>query len=120
MPNGGAAGCLHTLALDRMQRESREIIMKRIHCIRRFARVLAGLAGTLLAFVTVAPALATMPPPDPGEPAAPPVVHTVVTGGMPGWQIALIAAGAALIAAVLAVLADRVWVARRQVAAPTA
>jgi hypothetical protein len=33
---------------------------------------------------------------------------------MPGWQIALIAAGAALVAAVLAVLADRTWIARRR------
>ena len=33
--------------------------------------------------------------------------HTVVVGGMPGWQIALIAAGAALLAAALAVLAGR-------------
>jgi hypothetical protein len=38
---------------------------------------------------------------------AAPVV-TVVGGGMPGWQIALIAAGAALLAATLAVLAYRV------------
>jgi hypothetical protein len=32
---------------------------------------------------------------------------------MPGWQIALIAAGAALLAAAVAILADRVWAARR-------
>jgi hypothetical protein len=36
------------------------------------------------------------------------VTRTVVVGGMPGWQIALIAAGAALLTAMLAVLADRV------------
>jgi hypothetical protein len=45
------------------------------------------------------------------SPAAP--VVTVV-GGMPGWQIALIAIGAALVAAVCAVLAYRAWTARRQ------
>jgi LPS O-antigen subunit length determinant protein (WzzB/FepE family) len=39
---------------------------------------------------------------------------------MPGWQIALIAAGVAVVAAVLAVLADRAWAARRHVAAPSA
>jgi hypothetical protein len=33
---------------------------------------------------------------------------------MPGWQIALIAAGAALIAAALAILAYRMLAARRQ------
>jgi len=41
-------------------------------------------------------------------------VHAVVAVGMPGWQIALIAAGAALLAAALAVLADRVLAARRR------
>ena len=46
-------------------------------------------------------------------------VHTVVTGGTPGWQIALIAIGAALVAALVAVLAYRAWTARRQpLAAP--
>ena len=35
------------------------------------------------------------------------MTRTVVVGGMPGWQIALIAAGAALLAAAVAVLADR-------------
>jgi hypothetical protein len=34
---------------------------------------------------------------------------------MPGWQIVLIAIGAALFAAALAVLLDRVWTARRRV-----
>jgi hypothetical protein len=32
---------------------------------------------------------------------------------MPGWQIALIAIGAALLAAAAAVLLDRAWTARR-------
>jgi Zn-dependent protease with chaperone function len=42
-----------------------------------------------------------------------------VAGGMPGWQIALIAIGAALVAAIVAVLAYRAWTARRQpLAAP--
>jgi hypothetical protein len=41
-------------------------------------------------------------------------VHTVVVGGMPGWQIALIAMGAALFAAAAAVLADRTWGARHK------
>jgi hypothetical protein len=40
--------------------------------------------------------------------------HTVVIGGMPGPRIALIAAGAALLAAVLAVIADRARAARRR------
>jgi hypothetical protein len=40
-------------------------------------------------------------------------VHTVVVGGMPGWQITLIAAGAALATAALAVLLDRTRMARK-------
>jgi hypothetical protein len=43
----------------------------------------------------------------------PPQVHVVVSGGMPGWQIALIAVGAALAAAVIAVMLDRSRAARR-------
>ena len=50
-------------------------------------------------------------------------VHTVVihsvTGGMPGWQIALIALGAALAAATIAVLADRARTAHRHETAET-
>ena len=42
------------------------------------------------------------------------MTHIVVTGGMPGWQIALIAIGAALLAAAAAVLADRAWATRRK------
>ena len=41
-----------------------------------------------------------------------------VLGGMPGWQIALIAIGAALVAAICAVLAYRAWTARRPLTAP--
>jgi biopolymer transport protein ExbB/TolQ len=47
-------------------------------------------------------------------------VHTVVVGGMPGWQIALIAMAAALFAAVSAVLAYRTRAARRKPAAVAA
>ena len=42
------------------------------------------------------------------------VVRTVVVGGMPGWQIAVIAVVAALVAAVAAVLLDRTRAARRR------
>ena len=96
--------------------------------IRRFAAVLAGLAGALVAF-GAAPAFAMHEPP-PGSGSGittspvgttPPVeVHTVVVGGMPGWQIALIAVLAALFAAAVAVLADRSRSARRKAIAATA
>jgi hypothetical protein len=39
---------------------------------------------------------------------------------MPGWQITLIAVGAALAAAALAVLIDRAWAARRRATATAA
>ena len=86
--------------------------MNRIH---RCLGVLAALGGTLLTLAVAAPAaLATIPDPGGGLGAGPqPAVHTVVTGGMPGWQITLITAGAALAAAVAAVLLDRAWAARR-------
>ena len=87
--------------------------------IQRGLAVLAGLSGTVLALAVSAPAVLAVPPPP--EPAAPgPVkIHTVVTGGMPGWQITLIAVGAALLAATLAVVLDRARKARRATAAAT-
>jgi hypothetical protein len=90
--------------------------------IQRCLAILAALGGALLALAAAAPAaLATPAPPDPGAPGIvpPPVVRTVVTGGMPGWQITLIAAGAALLAAVVAVLLDRTRAVRQSVT-PTA
>jgi hypothetical protein len=93
--------------------------MNPIHHIRRFAAVVAGLAAAVL---LATPAFARMEP-DPGAgyvtPASVPAqvqARTIVTGGMPGWQIALIAAGAALLAAALAVLADRALASRRAAA----
>lgn len=90
--------------------------------IRRCLSVLAVMGGALLALGGAASAaLASLAPPDPGQGGVVPVpaVHTIVTGGMPGWQIALIAAGAAVVAAVIAVLVDRARVARHIVAART-
>jgi hypothetical protein len=84
--------------------------------IRRITVMLTGLTGGALALGAAAsPALAVPPPPKPGGTTVvpPPAIHTVVIGGMPGWQITLIAVGAALLAAALAVLADRMRAARR-------
>ena len=47
-------------------------------------------------------------------PTAPVRVYAIVSDGMPGWQITLIAATAALLAAALAVLLDRAWAARHR------
>jgi hypothetical protein len=81
--------------------------------------VLAGIAVILLNVAVTLPASASsvrpLPPNDPGPlPAQPvdPVVRTMVVGGMPGWQIALIAIAASLLAATAAVLAYRAWTVR--------
>ncbi len=104
--------------------------MNPIRHLRRVAAALAGLTAALLAFAAAAPAAfaSGQPPPrPPGWNKHPPVspghivgpvyqvrVHTVVIGGMPGWQIAVIAAGAALLAAIAAVAVYRAWAARRK------
>jgi hypothetical protein len=96
--------------------------MNLIRHIRRSVAIVAGLAGAVLAFAAPAFAQSATFPISGGDatsaglaPAQVPVqVRTIVAGGMPGWQIALIAAGAALIAAALAILAYRTLAARRQ------
>jgi hypothetical protein len=89
--------------------------MTRIRRIRRLAAVLAGLAGALLAFAAAAPAAlaAPGPPVPPGGPKHPLPPGHAAFGAMPGWQIALIAAGATLLAPTVAVLWDRARPARR-------
>ena len=98
--------------------------MNPIQHLRRLAAVVAGLAAALVAF-GARPAFASLPPGDvlgPNRAGYPPVshVHTIVTGGMPGWQIALIAIAAALFAAAAAVLVDRARAARRTLATAAA
>jgi len=107
---------------------------------RRTVGLLTALGAVLITFVstaTAALASINVPRPDglaPGvtgfasanrggiyDPVQTSTTVPVVTvvGGMPGWQIALIAIGAALVAALVAVLAYRAWTARRQpLAAP--
>jgi hypothetical protein len=104
--------------------------------IHRIGAAVATLTGALLALTTASAAYASLPhgggptpaparlwpiviggmpvpeyPSAPGQ--APAQVHTIVSYGMPGWQITLIAVGAALAAAVVAVLLDRARAARR-------
>jgi hypothetical protein len=85
--------------------------------IRRILTALATLTGALLAFTAASPAALAIRVPPPGgydRPVqAPPQVHTIIVGGMPGWQIALIASAAALVAAVVAVLLNHAWAARK-------
>jgi hypothetical protein len=92
--------------------------MNPIRRIRSIAGALAALA-CCLGLAVAAPSAFAMTDPPFGvsgavtRPAPPPAqVHTVVVGGMAGWQIALIAVGAALVAATIAVLLDRARTAR--------
>jgi hypothetical protein len=84
---------------------------------RRYISILAALATGMLALGTV-PAFAEPIPPDNlpllSQHTAP--AHLATSGGMSGWQITLIAVGAALLAGILAVIADRARTARRHTA----
>jgi uncharacterized protein (DUF111 family) len=103
--------------------------MNPIRHIRRSVAILAALACAWLGLAAAAPAAFARIIPQPAgmgsvpasaglSPVPPPatvtVTRTVVLGGMPGWQIALIAIGAALFAAAVAVLAYRALATRRQ------
>jgi hypothetical protein len=95
--------------------------MNPIRTIGRLACILTGLAAALVAAVALAPAAfaATRPYPPPGPPAEivrfGPAARTFngVTGDMTGWQMALIAVGAAIVGAAVALLLDRARAARR-------
>ena len=89
-----------------------------MHIIKRLSRlgvVLTTLGVIALTLVGRASAASAMVPRSGGGAegnghlpiSPPPEIHTVVVGGMPGWQIAAIAVVAALVAAVAAVLLDR-------------
>ncbi len=85
---------------------------------RRIVAALAALAASgVLALTTSVAALAVQVPAPGGATGAQQtaVVHGIVHGGMPGWQTALIATGAALVAAGLTLLGDRARAARQRV-----
>jgi hypothetical protein len=85
----------------------------------RLVVLLASLVVIAVTFAGTAQASTAMipvpGPPDTGSGTAGVVVVHTVVGGMPGWQIAVIAIVAALAAAVAAVLFDRIRAARRRV-----
>jgi hypothetical protein len=106
------------LHLTSANQTPKEIVMNPIRIIRRLTCMLTGLAAVLAAAVLAAPAAfaATRPSPPPGPLSRfEPVAHTFngVTGDLTGWQITLIAAGAAIAGAVMGVLLDRARAARR-------
>jgi hypothetical protein len=88
--------------------------------LSRLGALLASLGVIAVAFAGAASASTAMipvpGPPDTGSGTAGVIVVHTVAGGMPGWQIAAIAIAiaAALVAAVAAVLVDRVFEARRR------
>ena len=86
------------------------------HVRRIYFAAVATLAGAVLALTASPAAFAERVPPggDSGTIVPPPSpVRVINEGGMPGWQITLIALAAALVAAAAAVLLDRAWTARK-------
>ena len=111
--------------------------MSTIKGLSRLGAVLASLAIIAVSLASSASASTSMFPepgseggtgpvtpapvsPAPVTPAPVTEVHTVVVGGMPGWQIALIAVVAALVTAIAAVLVERSRTARRRPVRPLA
>ena len=94
--------------------------MNRRHALGRLAVVLAGLAGAVLAFAAAVPAAASPrparllswadPPLPPGwnkhprlpDPAR---VHAALAGGIPGWQLTLMAVTIVLLVATVVAIA---------------
>ena len=110
--------------------------MNRFRIAGRLAVIVAGLVGALVGLGAAAvpaavaatmlplggdphgrPGLARqhMPPGWTQQPPLPAHAHAVATSGTSGWQIALIAAGAALLSAALTMICYRVRDARRRV-----
>jgi hypothetical protein len=89
--------------------------VNRIRVIGHRIALLTGLATAMLAAVGAVPAFAQpLPPPDGICGSCAPTA-----GGMPWWQVALIAVGVlAAVAVVVAMLIRRVRAGRRQVATP--
>jgi hypothetical protein len=85
--------------------------------LRRITAALAVVAGGVLAWAAAVPAASAAIIPVPGDgpygPVPAPAVRVIAAGGMPGWQITLIALAAALAAATTAVVLDRVRASHR-------
>ena len=87
--------------------------------LRRLAATLAAVICAVLASAAIVPVASASIPIPPGGPDVPAPPVLVVSGGMAGWLITLIAVGAALVAATVAVLLDRARDARRAAPATT-
>jgi hypothetical protein len=94
--------------------------MNHTHRICRRLAYQVGRAGALLACGVAVPVALSNPLPGPGwtkHPPGPAMIHAAPAGGLPGWQITLIAVGAAVLAAAVVVLRNRVPAAWRRVTA---
>jgi hypothetical protein len=87
--------------------------------LHRLAAALAAVTCTLLASAVIMPAAWAINVIPNDGPAQAPAGGELTAGGMPGWQITLIALGAALVTATAAVLLDRARGARRAASATT-
>jgi hypothetical protein len=77
--------------------------------LRRTVTVIAGLALSLIGLAVAAPAAFAVRPVAPGDAGSSTAAYPVTHAGTPGWEIALIALGAAVVAAaVVAVIVRRV------------
>ena len=85
--------------------------------LRRITAALAVVAGGVLGWAGAVPAASAsiipVPADGPYGPAPAPAVRLITAGGMPGWQITLIAVAAGLAAAATAVVLDRARASRR-------
>jgi biopolymer transport protein ExbB/TolQ len=103
--------------------------MSHVYRYRHVVRVLVALACTLLGLAASAPAAfaVRIGANDSGQSPAPfptgkypthTQTHTIVTGGMPGWQLAVIVTVATLVVAIIAVVMHRVRGAQRNGVVP--
>ena len=93
--------------------------MNRKHRVHQLAGVLAALSACMIGLSAATPAAfaVRVPPPGGSSGSAVAPLRIITTGGMAGWQIALIALAAALVAATAAVVVDRALSARRKLPA---
>jgi hypothetical protein len=82
------------------------------------AVVTCGVLGWAGAVPAASASIIPVPADGPYGPAPAPAVRLITAGGMPGWQITLIAVAAALAAAATVVVLDRARASRRT-ASPT-
>ena len=81
------------------------------------AVVTCGVLGWAGAVPAASASIIPVPADGPYGPAPAPAVRLITAGGMPGWQITLIAVAAGLAAAAVAVVLDRARASRRTASA---